>query len=467
MNRSVYSKIPFLLLAFLVGVAIRSFFDIPEKIALIVVGIIGGLTMALGIAKKISLTLPAEKSGSYSAGARPHLEIFFAIPASILLLLFLGMLRFSAFQNNIVDDQLHWHYGEEIVLRGIVISSTNKENSSRMVLETALGRILIVKRIYPEYKYGDELEIKGVVSEPKPYADFDVKKYLAKDRVYSEMIFPEIKKIAYKSSFVGFLLSVREKFENNLERILPEPHALLAKGMLLGSDGAIDQKLIDAFRKTGTIHILVLSGYNITIVGIFLLSFFGFILPSIFAWVFSILGIIIFTLMTGAEPAAVRASIMAIIGLFALKAGRLKSASSLLLWAAFIMILWNPMYLRFDRGFQLSFLATLGLILLASRFEKILRFLPKFLSLRESASASLSAQIFVIPLLLSWGNFVSLWSPLVNVLVVGTVPLIMFFSFFGGLAAFFSSSLGSAIASVSYVLISYQIYIVNFFASLG
>lgn len=467
MNRSVYSKIPLLLLAFLAGVALRSFFDIPEKIAVFVVGIVGGLLLIAEVTKKISRCgrAPAEYDSDFSAGRVK--EIFFATYAIILLSFLFGILRFSVFQNNIVYDQLHRHYVNELVLRGTVLSSTNKENSSRVVLKTALGKILVVKRIYPEYKYGDELEIKGIVSEPKPYNDFDVKKYLAKDQIYSEMIFPEMQKIGYEpqNKILSVLFHFKEKFEDNLEKILPQPHAALAQGMLLGKESAIDQNLLEAFRKTGTIHILVLSGYNITIVAIFLMAILGF-LPEVLAWIGAIFGIMLFTLMTGAEPAAVRASIMAIIGLFALKAGRLKSASSLLLWAAFIMILWNPMYLRFDRGFQLSFLATLGLILMASRFEKILLFLPKFLSIRESTSASLSAQIFVIPLLLSWGNFVSPWSPLVNVLVVGAVPPIMFFGFLGGLTAFLSGSLGLAIASVSYVLISYQIYIVNFFANL-
>lgn len=438
--------IPYFLIAFLGGIFLRSFFSLAPSIILFLAGIIVGILFIFYF---------------FKFGNK------FLIFNFLFLVFLLGVLRFSAFENNISKDELHNHYGETMTLRGTVIASKLKQNSSRLTLETDFGRLLVVKRIYPELKYGDRLEIRGEILKPTPYGDFNAPKHLAKEGVYSEMVFPEIEKISYEppNKILSILFGFKETFENNIKQIFPEPHASLANGMLLGEEGVLPKDLLDAFRKTGTIHILVLSGYNITIVAIFLMAILGF-LPEILAWVGAVFGIIFFTLMTGAEPAAVRASVMAIIGLFALRSGRLKATILTLLWAAFFMVLWNPMYLRFDRGFQLSFMATLGLILFASRFEKIFWFLPKFLGVRESASASFAAQLFVIPMLLSWGNFVSLWSPFVNVLVVGAVPAIMFFSFLGGVAAFLSQSIGAALAAASFALISYQIYIVNFFASL-
>ena len=474
---AIIKHTPYFLSAFLLGVAARSFFDISENLVLVGLGLCAGFWLALSVSPNAQILQDLAQSGGTSRAIRQQADMRvlakFGAKAPPFLLVsaffFLGIFRFSVFQGNIIDDQFHNHYGEILNIKGTVLSSEEKAKSSQIILETDLGRLLVVARAYPKYKYGNLAEAKGEVSEPKPYGDFDIKNYLAKDKIYAEMIFPEMKRAGHKppNKVLAVLFGFKERFEESLEKILPQPHSLLAEGMLWGKEGAIDQTLIDAFRKTGTVHILVLSGYNITVVGIFLLAVFSYILPSAFAWAFSILGIILFTLMTGAEPAAVRASIMAVIGLFALRAGRLKSpadAPRLLLWAAFIMVLWNPMYLRFDRGFQLSFMATLGLALLASRFEKIFRFLPKFLGVRESASASLAAQIFVLPLLVSWGNSVSFWSPMVNVLVVGAVPIIMFSGFLGGAAAFLSQSLGAALAAPAFAFISYQIYIVNFFA---
>ena len=478
MSLSVYSKTPFLLSAFLAGVAIRSFFDIPQNLVMALVGLAAGLALFVVLAQILQGHAYSPAGELLCSGRRPAQGLAKIAPAptqnpqtrvlqvAVFAGIFLlGILRFSFFENNISKDELHNHYGEILSISGVVLSSAEKANSARVILETDLGRLLIVARPYPKYKYGEKLEVRGEILEPKPYGDFDIKSYLAKDRIYSEMVFPEIKKIGYEppNKILNILFVFKEKFENNLEKILPEPHSSLANGMLLGREGVLDADILDAFKRTGTIHILVLSGYNITIVGVFLMAAFGF-LPEFFAWIMAIFGIILFTLMTGAEPAAARAALMATIGLLAFRTGRLKSAMLALLWAAALMILWNPMYLRFDRGFQLSFLATLGLILLQKRFEKIVWFTPKFMGVRESASATLSAQIFVLPLLISWGNFVSFWSPLVNVLVVGAVPAVMFFSFLGGIVAFFSYYLGAALAAVSYVLISYQIYIVNFFA---
>jgi len=435
--------IPYFLLAFLSGVALRSFFDIHNNAVFLMLGTLMGILVIFYLQFK-------------------YLNIFIFL----IIIFLLGALRFSVFENNVAEDQLHLHYGKTAILSGMVISSELKQNSSRLVLETDLGRILVIKRIYPEYKYGEKLEVRGEILEPKPYGEFDVKKYLAKDKIYAEMLFPEIKKINYEppNKILSILFGFKEKFVKNLNSILPAPHSSLASGMLLGREGVLEEGILDAFRRTGTIHILVLSGYNITIVGFFLMAILGF-LPEFVAWAGAIAGIILFTLMTGAEPAAVRAALMAIVGLLAFRTGRLKSTMLALLWAATAMILWNPMYLRFDRGFQLSFLATLGLILLASRFEKIFRFLPKIFGIRESASATLSAQIFVVPLLISWGNFVSYLSPVANILIVAAVPAVMLFSFLGGIFALISLWLGKFIALPAYFLVTYQIFIAEFLAN--
>jgi len=436
---------PYFLVAFLAGVGLRSFFNVPWTINLLLVGIGLGLLLVFYFLK---------------------FDGRFLIFSLAFLIFLIGVARFSIFENKIAADQLHNYYGQTLALQGKVLSSALKQNSSQIVLETDLGRLLIVKRIYPEYKYGDVLEIFGTVAEPEPYAGFDTAKFLAKQQIFSQMIFPEIKKIGYSpNKFLNSLFFIKNKFEESLKSIMPEPEASLASGMLLGIEGVIPQNILDNFRKAGVIHILVLSGYNITVVGAFIMAFLGFMLPVFLAWTGSLFGILVFTIMTGAEPAAVRAAIMAVIGLLAMRTGRSYVAVLGLLWAAFFMAFWNPMYIRFDRGFQLSFLATLGLILFSSWFMKKLWFLPKFLGIRESAASTLSAQIFVTPLLLSWGNLVSYLSPLANIVIVGFVPTIMFFSFAAGILGFFSNFLGATLALVPYFLIKFQILAAQFFAS--
>ena len=439
---------PYLLLAFLGGVMLRSFFDIPENWILGALGLAGGVLTIL----------------FFSARLIPHPLKFFS--ASFFLIFFLlGALRFSVFENKIATDRLHNYYGQTVTLQGRVLSSKLKPNSSRIVLETDWGRLLIVKRIYPEYKYGDTLEVKGEITAPEPYAGINVPKLLAKDRIYSQTLFPEITKIDYApNKFLNSLFFIKDKFTKQLKIALPEPYSSLANGMLLGEEGVLPKNILDSFRKSSTIHILVLSGYNITIVGSFIMSFFGFFLPAAFAWIISLAGIVLFTLMTGAEPAAVRAALMAIIGLVALRTGRQYLAISALLWAAFFMILWNPMYLRFDRGFQLSLLATLGLILLSNRLFKKFWFFPKWMGVREAASSTVAAQLFVLPLLISWGNEISYLTVPANMVIVSLVPTIMLFSFLSGISGFIFQPISAIFAVVPYLLIKFQIYAATFFA---
>ena len=529
MNHRAYFNTPLFILAFLIGVALRSFFNVPNWVVFGLLGFTLALFVFLALNplcggsdahSKYEQRSPEPKAQSFQdlaqgdggdlpAGRQGRairqqadmrvLENFGAeVKGAMLCLLifffFLGILRFSFFENNILKDTLHLHYGEVLKLSGNVISGELTENAQRLVLDTEEGRLLITKRIYPQYKYGDELEVRGKLLEPENYGNFDVKKYLAKSEIYAEMVFPEIAlpqhQILERHGYFSaekflvlapsrsqglskfmlsaklILFSIKDSFEEKLRNILPEPAASLADGMLLGNQGALDKELTDDFRKSGTIHILVLSGYNITIVGVFVMAFFGFILPEAGAWVLAVFAIIGFTLMSGAEAAAVRSAVMAIIGLIALRSGRKNFAILALMWAAFLMVLWNPMLMRFDRGFQLSFLATLGLIVASTFFKKVFKFIPDFLGLRESAASSFAAQIFVLPLLLSWGGTISWLSPLANILIVGVVPVVMLFSFLGALAGFVSVFLGKIIAAAAYVAIAYQIYMVKFFGSL-
>lgn len=456
------------------GVGIRSFFDIPLKFSWLFLGITSGLFFVFIASRFLffqtdNSSVPAtadylhsRPDGSAKSGdlARRGCESFSKTRSAMLIILifFLGIIRLSYFEKNIEQDNLHNFYGETITVEGVVLESKFTEASQRIILRSNIGKILIVTKIFPKYRYGHILKISGEVKEPKNFGNIDMKKILAKDEIYSEMIFPKIESIGYSppSKIISFLFFIKESFEEKLRSVLPEPYFALANGMLLGNEGVLEEDIKSVFQKSGTMHILVLSGYNITVVGTAIANVLGFV-PAVAS-------IILFVLMTGAETPAVRAAIMGIIGLIVVSSGRLKIAMFALLWSAFFMVIWNPAVLRFDRGFQLSFLATLGLVVFSGFFTKKFKFLPKFLSIRENAASTFSAQIFVLPLLLSWGNFVSFLSPLANILIVGAVPYVMAFSFFGSLAAFLSQNLGQWIASVSYILISYQIYVAKIFS---
>lgn len=337
------------------------------------------------------------------------------------------------------------------------------------------GKVLVTLGNYPRYEYGDELEISGKLVSPKNFStgedgesEFDYRSFLAKDDIYSLMNYPKVRVIAENqgSRFYRAVYVIKNKFEENLEKILPEPHSSFLAGLLLGSRGGIPEDLKDAFAKTGVSHILAISGYNISILAWFLASLLAFfyLSPRFVFWL-SVLSIFIFVLLTGAEPSVIRAAIMGSLVLLARKEGRVYSVANAIVFAGAAMLFADPFILRYDVGFQLSFLATLGLILILPRLENYFQNLPAVLGLKEAFLATTSAQAAVLPLLLyNFGNL-SLVSVAVNVLILPAVPFAMFFGFIAGAASFIALPLGKVLGFFAWALLSYEIKIVEIFSA--
>jgi competence protein ComEC len=239
----------------------------------------------------------------------------------------------------------------------------------------------------------------------------------------------------------------------------------LLGGILLGAKEDMGKKLLDDFRKTGVIHIVVLSGYNLTLVAEFFIKIFAFLGIGLSA-IFGAASIIFFTIMTGASSTIIRASIMALLILFARSTGRESETVRALFFAGFIMLIFNPMLLVFDPSFQLSFLATLGLLILSPKIEEKLKFIPKkFFDFRGILAATLSTQIFVFPLLLYMMGEISIISPLVNVLILVTIPFAMLLGLIAVLFSYVNFSFGLIISYVVYLILAYDLFLVNFFAN--
>jgi len=395
------------------------------------------------------------------------------LKASIIFLaLGLGLIYFGFrdAQSRSVIPLLEDRIGEQVVLRGIIVDEPDeREKYTRLIFKSEDGpRVLVYAQHYPQYKYGDKVEIKGKIRCPKDFSqDFSWEAYLAKDDIFFEMFYPEI---GYLSSGNGFFIKeklffIKEKFLESISRHIPEPHVSLLGGLTVGARRSMPEKLQEDFRKTGIIHIVVLSGYNVTIVADAIIRIFGF-LPYFVGIGLGILGIIFFALMTGASATIVRASMMAILVILARSTGRVYQITLALFAAGFFMILHNPKILRFDSSFQLSFLATLALIYVVPIIEPKLKFLPKNFKLREFAAATIGTQIFVLPLLLYKMGLFSVVSVPVNLLILVFVPITMLFGFLTAMAGFFSSVLAAPISWITYGLLEYQLKVVEVFSNI-
>lgn len=382
-----------------------------------------------------------------------------------------------------------------IVLKGIVSQEPDVRSSNiRYIVEAqnyelngqqfeASGFLMLVAGKYPQYQYGDQIEITGKLQTPQSIDDFDYQKYLAKDEIYSVIYYPEIKLIGEHqgSWFMEKLLLLKNGFENSLGKILSEPQAAFLAGLLLGEKRGLPQELMDDFSKTGTTHIIALSGYNITIIAVALMSLFNFFMlrRAISFWV-AVALIVLFVLMTGASASAVRAAIMmGILVLIAQQSGRLYSIRNALIFAGAVMVFINPKVLTFDLGFQLSFGATLGLVYLSPILKRwipplenenfqtgqVSKSTPKIiLTLKQILVTTLSAQIAVLPLLVINFGQLSLIAPLANLAILPFIPLTMFWGFVATLAGVFWLEIGKILAWLAWLFLNYEIKIIQLLA---
>lgn len=396
----------------------------------------------------------------------------------------LGMLRFDLSELRKRETVLESRLGVQVTMTGIIATEPDeREDSLRLIvkLDSFISesgsaplktKLLAVTDLYPKFKYGDRLELSGVITKPKNFADpsgkiFDYRNYLAKEGVYYQMNRPKVKLIASGEGnfMVEKLFELKQGFLENVEEVIPEPHASLLGGLVVGAKRSLGKNLLDDFRRAGVIHIVVLSGYNLTIVADSVMKFFGF-LPRSLGQLFGAVSIILFAIMTGGGATVVRASAMALLVIFARALGRRYDITRALLLAGFLMVLQNPKILVFDSSFQLSFMATLALIYVSPHLERRLGFVTEKWGLRAVAVATLSTQIFLLPMLLYKMGELSLVAMPTNLLILSAIPATMLFGFLAGVVGFISTTMAFPFAFVAYGLLEYELRVVEFFSHL-
>lgn len=335
--------------------------------------------------------------------------------------------------------------------------------------------ILIKTPQYPEYSYGDLLEISCVakaienLSRQQTGKDgiFDYKMYMAKEGVFYECEKSGARKIGEDQGnwIYAKILSTRFLFENRIARLIPAPYSALASGILFGGSGGLSKDVRDDFSRTGMTHIVAVSGYNVTIIAEYLILlgiFFGLWRKQAI-W-FALVGIVLFVIMIGLPASAVRAGVMSGILLWAMKSGRLANSQNAIIFAGAIMLAFNPLLLRWDVGFQLSFLATLGIVVSASFWEKSFAKKHKAFGISEIIMLSLSAQIFVLPIIAYNFQTVSLISLLANVFILPIIPLSMLLVFLVCVFGFIFMPLSMVFAWLAFFLLFYEIKLVHVLA---
>jgi competence protein ComEC len=307
----------------------------------------------------------------------------------------------------------------------IVSNPYVKNTTQRFLLEFKTGfKLLTYTSPYPEFKYGDILEVSGQ-TETLPKDGYG--KYLEKMGASGSVFFPEIKNSGVRQiGFRGWLYDIRSLAEENISRVLPFKEAALLNGLVFGNTEEFSEEFKESMQKSGTTHLTALSGYNIAVVATAAVSLFLLFLRRRLAVLGAGLAITAFVLMTGAEPSVVRAALMGGLVLLAKESGRLYDLKNAITLVAALMVFFNPKILVYDLGFQLSFLALLGIVYLAPALAKLFKITNlKPNSLSDLFLSSISAQLAVAPLLLYQFGFVSWFGVVVNLLVLPLVPFVM------------------------------------------
>ncbi len=368
--------------------------------------------------------------------------------------------------------------GQKITISGIASEPTQKASGLQFVLDTEKNvNISVTALPGTTLAYGDEVVVTGLLEKPENFmtdqgTEFDYISYLYKDNILYQIRRAKVEVVSSGNGnwVVARLLPLKRKIVESFEKVFPDSDASLLAGINLGEKSAIDADFRNDLVTTGTIHIIALSGYNVTIVANALRDLFVdiFGLSVKFAGISGGICIMIFVIMTGLQSSAVRAGIMALIGLFARTRGHTYNAFRALLFAGFLMLLWNPKYLVYDVGFQLSFLATLGIIFITPILEQKFRRIPKkvlfILPLRELMSVTLGAQLGVVPFILYKMGTLSFISLVANIVILPAVPFAMVTGFFAGIIGLFSLGLAYPLAWVTSELLHYITWAVSFFA---
>ncbi len=329
-----------------------------------------------------------------------------------------------------------------------------------------------------DVRYGDQLQIFGAPTTPPEDADFSYKDYLARQGIHSLVRYSRVTVLARDqgSPFFAALYAFRDRALAAIYAILPDPSASLLAGILLGVDAGIPRDVSDAFSATNTAHIIAISGFNIAIVAGILSKLTQRVVGARRATLIVIAGLAIYTLLVGAGASVVRAAIMGSLSVLALHYHRQNDALNALAVSALLMTAWNPFTL-FDLGFQLSFLATLGLILyvtpLSNRFESgLARIVPGERAkqivgaLNDSFIVTLAAQITSTPLIVFAFHRLSLVGLLTNFIVLPVQPAVMIWGGAATLIALVVQPLGQMIAWIAWAFLEFTIAVVQWTARL-
>ncbi len=411
-------------------------------------------------------------------------------PGWLVLLAAFGMLRFASmqpiFQEN--DAAFYNEQGKAVFTAVVIQPPQVKSHSTVLTVETKTihlfsadfetgsqpvdGRLRVTTLNTGVFQYGDEVRIICTPETPQNSTNFNYQRYLAARKIYTacEYAYVEVTDQDQGNGWMKAVFGLRDIAQQRINHMLPPDEAALLSGILLGNEDQIAPEVENAFQRTGTSHIIAISGANFTVLIVFVTKMLLRRLPR--RWILPVSAAIIlfYSVLVGGNAAVVRAAIMGMLSVFGAYFGRENRALNTLTFSAAVFVGWNPLIL-WDLGFQLSVGATLGLVLFATREKEILlrwlvEWLPEKWAVRitnwvgEYALMTLSAQIFTLPLIAYTFRHLSLSSFIINIFILPVQPLIMGIGGLAVLIALLLPFIGQVLAWLAWIPLAYTIKLV-------
>ncbi len=322
-------------------------------------------------------------------------------------------------------------------------------SGTSFVLDSGKDRILVFSRFEDYLNQSDKVIIRGDIRQSSEAS-------LMKDRIYLISFYPEIEIIEEKGASL-----VKERISFHLRN----REGAILQAMILGDRDKISTSWRKKLSSAGVSHIVAVSGMHVAVVGMVFCSIaLSLGLGKKISLLFSIAGIIFFVLLTGGQASAIRAGIMGSTVIVSKILGRQSHSFRILVLTGATMLFFNPLLLRYDISFQLSFAAVSGIILFAGSFKERLAFLPE--TAQEVTATSFSAYMFALPLLGYYFNEVSLLFPLSNLLIIPTLYWVIFLGIFFALFSLFSNLLASIVALPLFLVLNYITNVVDLISSI-
>lgn len=366
----------------------------------------------------------------------------------ILALVMVLALRLSLFYS----QKTHYKDGQSLNFEATVVSDPKfAGNYQNFSVNLPTGELVFIQTAgYPEYSYGERVLLTGKLK---------VRLLSGKNTILS-LSFPKIESVKNSNGyFLAVVNAIRQKIINSFQTVLPKDSSALLLGIVFGIKEDFSKDFLQNIKTVGVMHVIAASGMNVTMVSGFFFYIFSLVFKRQTAIFLSILGVVFYDFLAGFQASIIRASIMGALAFSSQILGRQRDGVYILFLTGFVMLFLWPQFLT-DIGFQLSFASTLGIMVIPSllkRWENAISgdFLTTF-----------SAQITTLPILLgSFGTY-SLWSIVVNFLVLWTVPVLMIL---GGIAAIVSFVFAPLARVLLYLCLPFLLYfqfIAGFFANL-